>query len=43
MRSVGVGASLEFDTRDMPINSYSGRHFKLDALFNDEAIGSDAT
>lgn len=43
VRSVGVGMSLEFDTRDMPLNSYSGRHLKLDALFNDESIGSDST
>ena len=42
-RSVGLGVSLEFDTRDMPLNSYRGRHLKLDALFNDEAIGSDST
>jgi hypothetical protein len=42
-RSVGVGMTLEFDTRDMPLNSYSGHHFKLDALFNDEAIGSNST
>jgi hemolysin activation/secretion protein len=35
--------SLEFDTRDMPLNSYSGHHFKLDTLFNDEAIGSNST
>ena len=27
----------------MPSNSYSGRHLKVDALFNDEAIGSDST
>ena len=27
----------------MPINSYSGRYLKVDALFNDESIGSDAT
>jgi hypothetical protein len=43
VRSVGVGASFEFDSRDMPLNSYSGRHFKLEALFNDEALGSDTT
>lgn len=27
----------------MPLNSYSGRHFKLDALFNDEEIDSNST
>lgn len=43
VRSVGLGLSLEYDTRDMPLNSFSGRHLKLDALFNNEAIGSDST
>ncbi len=43
IRSIGLGAYLEFDTRDMPTNAYSGRYLKVDALFNDEAIGSDKT
>lgn len=43
IRSVGLGAVVEYDSRDMPLNSYSGRHFKIDALLNDEAIGSDET
>jgi hypothetical protein len=43
VRSIGAGAVVEFDSRDMPLNSYSGRHLKLDALFNDEAIGSNKT
>lgn len=41
--SVGVGALFEYDTRDNPFNSSGGRHFKFDALFNDEAIGSNKT
>jgi len=41
IRSVGLGTYLEYDTRDLPSNAYSGRYFKLDALFNDESIGSD--
>lgn len=41
--SMGLGAYVEFDSRDNPFNSNTGRHFKLDALFIDEAIGSDAT
>lgn len=41
--AAGLGLVVEYDSRDMPINSYSGRHFKLDALFNDESIGSDQT
>lgn len=43
VRSVGLGLFFEYDSRDMPINSYSGRHFQVDALFNDEAIGSNKT
>jgi len=43
IRSVGIGALVEFDSRDMPINTYSGRYFKVDVLANDEAIGSDQT
>jgi len=40
VRSVGLGTFVEYDSRDNPFNSSSGRYFKLDALFNDEAIGS---
>jgi len=43
VRSMGLGVNFEYDSRDMPLNSYSGRHFKVDALFNDEAIGSNST
>lgn len=43
IRSAGLGAYVEYDTRDMPTNAYSGRYLKVDALFNDEAIGSDNT
>jgi len=43
IRSMGLGLNIEYDSRDMPLNSYSGRHFKIDALFNDEAIGSNST
>ena len=43
IRSAGVGVYLEYDTRDMPTNAYSGRYLKIDALFNDESIGSDNT
>lgn len=41
--SSGLGASIEFDTRDMPLNTYTGRYFKANALFNDEALGSNKT
>ena len=42
-RSVGLGLYLEYDERDNPLNSSDGRYFKFDALFNDEAIGSNKT
>ena len=43
VRAVGVGLTAEYDSRDLPINTYSGRHFKVQALFNDESIGSNDT
>ena len=39
-RSTGLGAYAEYDSRDNPSNSSSGKYFKFDALFNDEAIPS---
>lgn len=41
--SIGAGALIEYDSRDMPINSYSGRYLVAQVLLNDEAFGSDAT
>jgi hypothetical protein len=43
VKSVGVGLVAEYDSRDLPLNSYAGRHLKIDALFNDETIGSNQT
>lgn len=43
LRSVGAGFYGEYDTRDMPTNAHTGQHFTLNALFNDEVIGSDST
>jgi len=43
VRSTGLGLVVEFDSRDMPINTYSGRYLDVEALFNDEEIGSDNT
>jgi hypothetical protein len=40
---VGLGAVVEFDSRDNPYNSGSGRHIKFDVLFNDEVTGDDST
>ena len=41
--SAGLGLHIEYDSRDMPMNSYDGGHTKFTALFNDEAIGSNQT
>lgn len=43
VRSAGIGLTTEYDSRDLPINTYSGRHLRFDALFNDESIGSNDT
>jgi hypothetical protein len=43
LTSIGAGLYFEYDTRDMPLNSYTGQHFTANALFNDEALGSDRT
>lgn len=43
LKSAGLGGVVEFDSRDMPLNSFSGKHFKFDVLFNSEALGSNAT
>jgi len=34
---------VEYDSRDLPINTYSGHQLRFDALFNDESIGSKDT
>lgn len=41
--SAGIGLLAEYDTRDNPFNAAGGMYFKVDALFNDESIGSDLT
>jgi hypothetical protein len=43
LRSVGLGVNLEYDSRDMPLNSRSGRYFTVAALVIEGAIGSDST
>ncbi len=40
---VGIGLRFEYDSRDLPINTYKGVHFEASGLFNDEAVGSDDT
>jgi len=37
----GLGPILEYDSRDLPMNSYSGRHFKFTALFNYQSLDAD--
>ncbi|MEE4292812.1 MAG: hypothetical protein V2I79_02470 [Xanthomonadales bacterium] len=39
--AAGLGVSLEYDTRDLPSNPYSGRHFTASTLFNRTALGGD--
>lgn len=41
VKSTGLGARIEYDSRDMPTNAYTGRSFKADALFNEPSFGSD--
>lgn len=43
VKSVGLGLNIEYDSRDMPLNSFSGRHFKFESLFNDESFGGSQT
>ena len=43
IRSVGLGFDLEYDSRDAPFSTYTGRLFKFGVLLNEEAIGSDST
>jgi hypothetical protein len=41
--SVGLGVNFEYDSRDMPLNTFNGHYAKIGGLFNDEAMGSDKT
>jgi hypothetical protein len=43
LRSVGAGFYVEYDSRDMPTNAYTGQHLSFNALFNEEVLGSDQT
>jgi hypothetical protein len=43
LTSAGIGFNLEYDSRDVPMNPYSGQHLTVATLFNDEALGSDST
>lgn len=39
-RIIGPGLRFEYDSRDLPMNPYTGWYFEGTALFNDEAFGS---
>ena len=39
--SSGLGLTFEYDSRDLPMNSYDGGHFKIEGLFNAKVLGSD--
>lgn len=41
IKANGLGLSLQYDTRDLPSNAYTGQHFTASALFNEEKLGSD--
>lgn len=43
VRSAGIGLSVEYDARDMPLNTYRGSYLKAEGLFNDEALSSNQT
>jgi len=42
-RSAGLGINIDYDHRDMPLNTYKGNLFQAKALFNSQALGSDKT
>lgn len=41
LQTAGLGLNLEYDSRDLPTNPYSGAKLEIKTLFNDEAFGSD--
>jgi len=43
VKSVGIGVNIDYDNRDMPLNTYDGRLFQVKTLFNDQSLGSDKT
>lgn len=40
-KSAGLGFTVEYDSRDKPMNSYSGSIFEIDVFSNTSALGSD--
>ncbi len=43
IKSIGLGVEIEFDSKDNPYNSYTGRFFQINAQFNDEVFGGTTT
>ena len=42
-RSAGLGANLEYDSRDDPYNAYKGNRFKFSILANSKSLGGDSS
>ena len=42
LESTGLGLKLEYDSRDVPTNPYSGRMFDASILFNEQSAGTDS-
>lgn len=42
-KTVGAGVVIQFDSRDMPTNAYSGHNFAVTSMFNSKSLGSDLT
>ena len=43
VKSVGIGINIDYDSRDMPLNTYDGKLFQVRTLFNDQSLGSGKT
>lgn len=39
--NIGLGGLLRFDSRDVPVNAWSGYYLDVEAMFYSETIGSD--
>lgn len=42
VKSIGLGASILFDSRDLPSNAYNGLYFKFNNTLFDESFGNDS-
>ena len=39
----GIGPIVEYDSRDLPMNSYHGQHFKFSMLLNRQSLEADSS